>query len=324
MTQKKINNHGAVERIYVEGTHEPIISVEVFEQAEKLRLERSVEKKDSNGYTIRTGCSVSKNVWARKCKCTCGHSFNRRLSCVNKNGTKSYLFQCYGQLKTGTPSSRLKKGLSVEGVCDNTSFMQWRLEVIADFIFKKLVANRQAIYEEALSMADDLKEYKRTDTREREKIEYNTRTIEKSKRQLEVLVDLCTNGDISVEVFRQKKKKLEDQIKKLEKSNNQYEQQISESGNDALRLERIESLGEFIKMEAFDPRAKIPETLIDAFVDRIIYDKGTFSWYLNPKLGNERFDIDTSTWKKSMLKKTNAGVVSSSGSYRRETVIESA
>jgi cell division septum initiation protein DivIVA len=194
--------------------------------------------------------------------------------------------------------------------------MQWRLEVIADFIFKKLVANRQAIYEEALSMADDLKEYKRTDTREREKIEYNTRTIEKSKRQLEVLVDLCTNGDISVEVFRQKKKKLEDQIKKLEKSNNQYEQQISESGNDALRLERIESLGEFIKMEAFDPRAKIPETLIDAFVDRIIYDKGTFSWYLNPKLGNERFDIDTSTWKKSMLKKTNAGAVSSTGSYR--------
>ena len=74
-------------------------------------------------------------------------------------------------------------------------------------------------------------------------------------------------------------------------------------------------------MEAFDPRAKIPETLIDAFVDRIIYDKGTFSWYLNPKLGNERFDIDTSTWKKSMLKKTNAGAVSSTGSYRTEEVI---
>ncbi len=71
-------------------------------------------------------------------------------------------------------------------------------------------------------------------------------------------------------------------------------------------------------MEAFDSRAKIPETLIDAFVDRIIYDKGTFSWYLNLKLGNERLDIDISTWKKSMLKKTNAGAVSSTGSYRSE------
>lgn len=41
---------------------------------------------------------------------------------------------------------------------------------------------------------------------------------------------------------------------------------------------------------------------IDAFVDRIVFDKGVFSWYLNPKLGNETFKIDTSDFKKSMLK----------------------
>ena len=55
-------------------------------------------------------------------------------------------------------------------------------------------------------------------------------------------------------------------------------------------------------MQAFDPRAKIPETMIDVFVDRIVYDKGVFSWYLNPKLGNETFKVDTTDWKKSMLK----------------------
>lgn len=54
-------------------------------------------------------------------------------------------------------------------------------------------------------------------------------------------------------------------------------------------------------MKAFDPCAKVPETLIKAFVDKIIYDKDTFSWYLNPKCGNEIFDIDTTDWKKSML-----------------------
>ena len=54
-------------------------------------------------------------------------------------------------------------------------------------------------------------------------------------------------------------------------------------------------------MQAFDPRAKIPETMIDVFVDRIVYDKGVFSWYLNPKLGNETFKVDTTDWKKSML-----------------------
>ena len=55
-------------------------------------------------------------------------------------------------------------------------------------------------------------------------------------------------------------------------------------------------------MKAFDPRAKIPDALIDAFVDRIIYDKGVFSWYLSPKIGNATFNIDTTDWKKNMSK----------------------
>lgn len=68
------------------------------------------------------------------------------------------------------------------------------------------------------------------------------------------------------------------------------------------KIPTIESLTEFIKMQAFDSRAKIPETMIDAFVDRIVFDKGVFSWYLNPKLGNETFNVDTTDWKKNMLK----------------------
>ena len=35
----------------------------------------------------------------------------------------SYIYQCYGQLRTGTPAGRLKKGLDIEGICDNSSFM---------------------------------------------------------------------------------------------------------------------------------------------------------------------------------------------------------
>ena len=64
-------------------------------------------------------------------------------------------------------------------------------------------------------------------------------------------------------------------------------------------------------MKAFDPCAKVPETLIEAFIDKIIYDKCTFSWYLNPKYGKEIFVIDTTDWKKSMLnrKKTTTTLV---------------
>ena len=193
--------------------------------------------------------------------------------------------------------------LDIEGICDNTTFMQWRLDIMADFIFKKLVTNRQAIYDEAIAMTGDLLEVRMTDgSSDKDKVENNIKQIDKLKKQIAVLVDMCTEGDISREVFRQKKQKLEDQIINLEKTNNECKQQILESEDDKLKQRRIESLTEFIKMQAFDPRAKIPETMIDVFVDRIVYDKGVFSWYLNPKLGNETFKVDTTDWKKSMLK----------------------
>ncbi len=144
LTQKKINNHGAVERVYVEGTHEPIISPEEFDRAQELRKSRTIIKKDAEGNEVRAGQPPCKHIWGAKCRCTCGHAMNRRIAHKSKTGDTSFIYQCYGQLRTGTPKARLKKGLDIEGVCDNTTFMEWRLDIMSDFIFKKLVNIRQA------------------------------------------------------------------------------------------------------------------------------------------------------------------------------------
>ncbi len=324
LTQKKVNNHGEIERIYIEGTHEPIITPEEFDRSQELRKSRTIVKEDADGNVTRNGKGLCKHVWGAKCECSCGHSMNRRISHVCKSGNVSLIYQCYGQLRTGTPSSRKKKGLSIEGICDNTTFMEWKLDLMADFLFKKLVKNRQAIYEQAIEMAGDLKEFQVTETNDVDRVDRNVRQIDKLKKQIATLVDMCSEGDISREVFRQKKKKLEDQIMDLEKINNECRQQILESEDAKAKHHRIESLTEFISMKAFEPRAKIPETLIDAFVTKVIYDKGTFTWYLNPILGNKRFDIDTIDWKKCMSetqKNTLTAHYSTSG-YRRESLIE--
>ena len=88
--------------------------------------------------------------------------------------------------------------------------------------------------------------------------------------------------------------------------------------NDILKQERIKSLTAFINMEAFDPRAKIPDRIIDGFVERIIYDKGEFIWYLNPQVGNAIFEVDTTDWKKKMFKanKMVYPSLSGTGCYR--------
>lgn len=54
-------------------------------------------------------------------------------------------------------------------------------------------------------------------------------------------------------------------------------------------------------MTAFDAKAKILDTVIDNFVDQIVFDHGAFIWYLNPVYGNEVYKQDASDWKKQHL-----------------------
>ncbi|WP_242826787.1 hypothetical protein [Butyrivibrio sp. NC3005] len=179
--------------------------------------------------------------------------------------------------------------------------MGWKLEVQADFVFKKLLGNKEAIYKEAMAMAQDVAEVKAPERNDKERLEANNRQIEKLNKQLANLVDMCSEGDISREVFRSKKKKLEDQISNLEKLNDECRQRVLELEDNGAKDRRIESLSEFIKMTAFDARAKIPDTVIDNFVDQIVFDHGAFIWYLNPVFGNEVYKQDASDWKKNSI-----------------------
>lgn len=321
LVQKKINNHGAVDKVYVEGSHEKLVSPEDFDRAQELREKHKSVKTDKNGKAI--GQSPCKHLWGNKLVCTCGHAMNRRIAHKANDGTLSYIYQCYGQLRTGTPAGRLKKGLDIEGICDNSSFMEWKLEVQADFVFKKLLGNKDAIYKEAMAMAQDVAEVKAPERNDKERLEANNRQIEKLNRQLANLVDMCSEGDISREVFRSKKKKLEDQISNLEKLNDECRQRVLELEDNGAKDRRIDSLSEFIKMTAFDARAKIPDTVIDNFVDQIVFDHGAFIWYLNPTYGNEVYKQEASDWKKkqhlqSLNDKTTSSACCSTGCYRTE------
>ena len=318
LVQKKINNHGAVDKVYVEGSHEKLVSPEDFDRAQELREKHKSVKTDKNGKAI--GQSPCKHLWGNKLVCTCGHAMNRRIAHKANDGTLSYIYQCYGQLRTGTPAGRLKKGLDIEGICDNSSFMEWKLEVQANFVFKKLLGNKDAIYKEAMAMAQDVAEVKAPERNDKERLEANNRQIEKLNRQLANLVDMCSEGDISREVFRSKKKKLEDQISNLEKLNDECRQRVLELEDNGAKDRRIDSLSEFIKMTAFDARAKISDTVIDNFVDQIVFDHGAFIWYLNPVYGNEVYKQDASDWEKkqhlqSLSDKCTLQACPSTGSY---------
>ncbi len=175
-------------------------------------------------------------------------------------------------------------------------------------------------------MAQDVAEVKAPERNDKERLDANNRQIEKLNRQLANLVDMCSEGDISREVFRSKKKKLEDQISNLEKLNDECRQRVLELEDNGAKDRRIESLSEFIKMTAFDARTKIPDTVINNFVDQIVFDHGAFIWYLNPVFGNEVYKQDSPIGKKQHLQslsdKCTLQACPSTGCYRRAGKID--
>ena len=311
LIQKKVNNHGEVERVYIRGTHEPIISEEDFDRAQELKKERSTRKA---GKTY--GKMPSKSVWGRKVHCKCGHAMNRRVCYISTKGLKSYSYQCYDQLHTGTPEHRLNKGLSIEGVCDNTTFPEWKLKVQADFIFRKLLKNKQAIYDAAIKMLDDLGEVDCSGPTPQERMEANINEIDKLKKKMAILVDLCTDGDVSKEIYRDKKRILEDQIDKLLKENNDLKLEIADYDEDASDCDRKTALEGFIKMKAFSLKRPIPETWIMSFVHSIIYDRGTFHWVINPNVGEPGNAVISELPRLQPGRKSTSRADSSTGSYQ--------
>ena len=317
LTQKKINNHGEIERIYVEGTHEPIISPEDFDAVQEI-FKKKVNNTGKRGF----GKNPAQNIWVKKVRCTCDHATNRRVSHTTKNGDKVYTYQCYHQKRTGTPSSRLKRGLPIDGVCDNKTFQEWKLLLMGDFLFKKLVKNKQAIYNKAIEMIGELDSTRSTQEDEVDIIELSIKEIDKLKEKIEVLVDMCTEGDISREVFREKKEKLENKIFQLEEQISKSRLTIQENQEEQANEDRFDALSSFVKMKAFDEKSSVPSTIIDRYVEKIIFDKDKFTWVLNPRLGNENQKVNMCIDNKNNSCYNNGSSVTmcydeaSTGSYR--------
>lgn len=301
LTQKKINNHGEVEKIYVQGEHEILISPEDFDKVQQMMAARSTVGKGGK----RMGKQLAKNIWVKKVRCTCNHAMNRRQSYVKKSGDVTYLFQCYDQIRTGTPTSRAKKGLSMEGVCDNNTFTEWKLIIQAEFIFKKLVDNKQAIYDLAMEMIDDLNDLDFQQVDYRERIEQNLREFDKLKEKLANLLDMCSEGDISRETYREKKALIERRLIELERLNDENKRALTEVNGDVIKQSRIDAINEFIKMEAFNKKKRIPDSIIDYYVDSIFYYRGKFQWILTPGRGNKVTQVDFNIKKNTDIRALN-------------------
>lgn len=184
----------------------------------------------------------------------------------------------FEQVKTGSISTRKKRGLDIEGICDSPMVPRWKFESMADMIFQKFWKDRSGIIKIANEMLED--HYK--DDRE---IDFQ-KEIEETKYKLEILdkkfdnlIDMRIAGEIDAAKFDEKKKALTDEKEKYEKILDSY--QIDEEISDEEYNQRLQVLKYGLEKDFNFSTHSIPDEVIEAFVKEIIVYPDCFVWKLN-------------------------------------------
>ena len=284
LKQKKVKNYGQIELTQTKGKHEPIVTVEEYERVQHIMAQRRTECRNLNEGPRSKGKKPKATVWGKLLICECGHTFNmRKWDRPDRQPGNAY--QCYSSLRTGSYKSRLKKGLPVDGICQSPMIPEWRLQMMANLIFRKYLSEKDKV----LALANSILENYHEDESDREDrealLESKQRELARLNRKMDNYIDMRAEGDLTREQYRKRCAELEPQIQKLQ-------QEIQELSVEVQPVE-IPDYKEKITVLQYalerytniDEGQDVPESVIEAFVVKIVVSKEGFDWYL-------RFDGD--------------------------------
>ena len=98
---------------------------------------QQLDQMDSNNanYEPTKRGKLPTTIWGDKLKCSCGCSMQKKTYYKNNEGKRTWCFQCYDQVKTGSYNSRKKAGLSLDGICETKIISEWKLKLITYVVF---------------------------------------------------------------------------------------------------------------------------------------------------------------------------------------------
>lgn len=289
LKQKKMKNYGALDYLQVTGTHTPIITVEEFEKVQAIMKSRTRKNPNQKG-NGRTGAKPHTTVWGRLLICQCGKKFNQHFH-NRADRERGVDYQCYTAVNRGSQTERAKRGLSTTDVCDSPFISGWKLEMMAKFIFDKYIENATQTMELAYTMLEE-------HIADQEEIPDNSDVIKRKQAELEKLYrkknnlfEMREDGDIDREYFRERKEELDSKINKLlaeiESLSPKAPKQSSEDFGVTLKRLRKKLEG-YVRCE----EPKIPEGVVEAFIEKIWVSKDEFRWYLRSNSSIDRNDAD--------------------------------
>ena len=268
LEQKAKKNRGEIEQIVVEGTHEPIISKEDFEKAQAI-LDRHSRPSVSGD---RTAIGVAKFVWSKKMICECGSTFNRRKNHESKKG-QSYAYGCYNR-RMHPKTREYEYGYKF---CEVKEVPEWKLEKMANFIFRALTEDEQNKAElERILLNGMIIDTKAADEINKEIKRYN-KLISDENIKLDRALNSYLENVVNATDYEDFHKRTSDRIEL-------YRLEIKDLEKELERIEPPE-----VKMEKAKQSVRrlldfnyngIDDKLIEEVVEKIIVHKDWFEWKL--------------------------------------------
>lgn len=193
LTHEKRSNRGQVPQIRIKNHHEPIISREVWDLAQKRLEQNNKHGEGESGHSNRY-------VFSGKIKCAlCGASFVGRIRTL-RDGTKVRRWSC------GTTVSEGSNGCGIgKLVRDDNAMHMLKLAVRSlSMDTKPIIDNVTTLALEAIRAGDS----RNADDPERLRFE-----LDRLQQKKEAVLDHYFSGDISKNDMQAMKKRYEDQIK---------------------------------------------------------------------------------------------------------------
>lgn len=211
LSHEKKYNRGEEEFVIIKDHHEPIVSRELFEKANRILDEKSLTQEGKAKHSNRYPFSGK-----IKCGC-CGSSYVARYK-NRKNGTRYKAWRCYKSATQGSPHTD-KAGNQLG--CSNPSIRNEDAVHIMYLVTRSLQLEEKKITANLLSVIQSVLSVN-TNYSHIEKLKEQIQTVEDKRTQL---IDLCISGAITKQEFITKREACDKEISELQDTISGIDQQ---------------------------------------------------------------------------------------------------
>ena len=274
LTHKIRVNYGEIPQTVVEGTHEPIVTVEEYETVLRIMASRRTGDEGPFEKHAKGGKSRRKTQFGILLECECGASMHRK-KWSSYHGTISWAYQCYNTIQT----RHAKYAGEDKTPCSVSSLHERSLITMANMIFAGFLGHEenrrlaaQQILEKTVALESDLTNY--------DKILELKKAIDSIDSEYERMVELLKNNKITPGVFtiknaqmQENRMQFEAQLEELKAILTQPKKEVSEEEIEEICRELTEISQKFEHID-------VDEYTLYRFVERIVVHEGEVDWYL--------------------------------------------